>query len=68
MGSVATILDRRDYYRAKAAEVREVAQSLPNPVAREALLSVADDYLRLAEEHDLLVLEVARVAPQKRQT
>ena len=54
------VLTQVERWRAKADELRAVADTLKNAVARDDLLQMADGYDRLAE--DIEGLEVARRA------
>ena len=59
--NVATILDRSAYYRMRAAEVRAIARTLPDEHARTTLTAIGDDYERLAEAQDEIILTKARI-------
>jgi len=41
-------LDDPDYWRKRAGETRAMADNLKNPEARDAMLTIADSYERLA--------------------
>ncbi len=40
---------RAEIYRAKAEEIRTIAESMKDPTPRKILLGVADDYLHMAD-------------------
>lgn len=57
------ILSQVQRWRFKADELRAVAESLANAVARDALLDMADGYDRLADDmEDLLVKKRERAS------
>jgi len=60
MVKVASLVERAEYYRARARDVREIASSLPDEAARETLRAIADDYDRLAEAKDQMILTRAK--------
>lgn len=56
MEKVATLLERAEYFRGRALEVRTIARSLADAAARETLRAIAQDYERLADAQDQLIL------------
>jgi len=59
MTKVGTVLERGGYYRERAHEVRTIARKLPEGPARQTLLAIGDDYDRLAEAQDKMILSEA---------
>jgi hypothetical protein len=45
-----SILDDPDHWRERAAESRKIAEQLDEPLAKAAMLRIAQDYDRIAEQ------------------
>jgi hypothetical protein len=44
-----TVLDNPQHWRQRAEEARSIAEQLPDPESRGAMLRIAEDYERLAD-------------------
>lgn len=62
MVKITSLIERAEYFRARALEVRRIASTLPDENVRETLRSIADDYDRLAKAQDQLILAKSNIA------
>jgi hypothetical protein len=59
-----SILDDPEHWRQRAEESRLIAEQLDDPVARAAMLRIAEDYERIAEQARVGALDRRRSGPR----